>query len=696
MKIIPHLKAITNLISENLVSQIEAETGTGKSIMIPGTLASEKGYTVYISVPRVTSAITLSEFEKRTFNTLSIGYGANGDIKYNYSTKVVYATAGHLRRKILSLFRNGRPDLAFAFCDVLIMDEVHVGSIDNTIIMSMWNYVRSTKFNVPKIVLLTATPTDTFLTPEADIYYISIERPYPVQLYYHDVISDSSNPLPVYYKAIEVILNTDVSKGDILVFAHGMNEVKMIIGELQKLLPPNENYIIGAYASMRSEDIDKIYKPSPNGERKIIVATNMVESSITIDGLGVVIDTLLENRAFTSGTGGLRLNTVHISKDSAKQRLGRTGRTRAGECHRIISEEDYNDLSEHIEPEIKRIPIHEIVMELISAKLDPLEIIHDVEMSKVKGSIDLLQDIGAIVDGNVTELGHFLPKVPLSVRNGAFLYRWIESGYEAFPGIVMASIIDVYTTPGYFYIPERNRDEKIYHYSDRLRKHFSTHITKFMGRNILHTFYRVWTDFSKSMMPHTSQIFKTGLFTSESYPMFKSWAEASSINMKKWRELLNIVKQTLNVINAMPIEQIPGGRKLGIYGQEKYTTDAVKILSVVYRGERMHKNFGNRYIHEKTMLMHILNTRNPISFTETNELPEYIICINSAEIKGKHICNFSLPYELTDEELYEITSSNANATTYEINKVKKSVDELVKMQEDFRPKEFDEPDNNED
>lgn len=673
MKIIPHLKAISNLISNNLITQIEAETGTGKSIMIPGTLALEKGYIVYTSVPRVTSAITLSEFERRTFTSLSIGYGADGNKKYDDKTQVVYATSGHLRRKLFSYFRDGKIINSFSFCDVLIMDEIHVGSVDNSVIMSIWDYARKQGFKVPKLVLLSATPTDSFLTPEAEIYHIYVEKPYPVNILYHDIYSNPSNPDAVYTEAVNVVINTDRSKGDILVFAHGSAAVEAMIRTLEKVLNPAENFVIGAYSAMKFEDIDRIYKPSPNGERKIIIATNIAESSITIDGLGVVIDTLLENRAFTSGTGGLRLNTVHIAKDSAKQRLGRTGRTRSGECHRIMSENMFNHLEEHVDPEIKRVPIHEVVMEFISANLNPIELIHDIDPKKIENSIELLTELEAVSNFGVTDLGHFLPSVPLGVRNGAFLYRWIQAGYPTFPGTVVASLIDVYSTPGYFYLPQRNRNENNYEYSDRLVKHFKEHISQYMGKNILNTYLNLWVDFAKVMSRDLFNIIKYGTFNSKQYSRFKDFAEGSSLNIRKWKDLLSIIRQVNNTIYHLPKDNAKGKREIGNFDPDNVTEKAMEILTQIYRSQRLHKNFGNKYIHEKTMIMHTLDTRNPISEMETGNTPEYIICIDSVEIKGKHFVGFALPYQLTPEEKEEIRL-----------KVEVENDKFRKMMESFR------------
>jgi len=168
-----------------------------------------------------------------------------------------------------------------------------------------------------------------------------------------------------------------------------------------------------AYSTLDSEELHLIHSPSPNGERKIIIATNIAESSITIEGLGVVIDCMQCKEAVASASGAIRLETVQITKSSSQQRLGRVGRTSPGICYRLISQNDYEKLESHRQPEIERIPLHNTVMEFLKFNIDP------IDQHRVAESIQLLTRLGMLEEKGgmqiVTACGNFAPTVPLGV-----------------------------------------------------------------------------------------------------------------------------------------------------------------------------------------------------------------------------------------------------------------------------------------
>lgn len=662
MKIIPHLKAITSLITSNLVTQVEAETGTGKSVMIPSTLALQHSYTVFVAVPRVTSAISLHEYAKKSFPSVTIGYGAEGNKRYTNHTKVVYATSGHIKRRIFSALPSG----SILFCDVLIVDEVHTGSTDNAVILGLWKYMKDRNMKVPKLVMLSATPTPSSLDPV--VYPIAIERPYPVEIvYYPDVHSDPNDTDSVYNTIVKGILDTPYEDGDILVFAHGARAIEDMIVVLSRILPQDRNVIIGAYAALSSESLNRIYNPSPNGERKIIIATNIAESSITLDGVGVVFDSLFENRAFTSSTSGLRLSTVHISKDSAQQRLGRTGRTRAGICHRVISHEDYDALDMHTEMEILRVPLHEVVMEFISAGIDPVSVLSgvqsDVEVGymidrKVRDSVRILTELRALDGSIVTDLGHFMSRIPMGVYNAAFLYRWLTSpeNYPAFPGIVTACLIDVHSSGGYFYFPYRERNETNEEFTERYTKFMERCIGPFVGTTGVHTYLNVWRDFSETLgVDQLQLIIIGGLQNRAQHTIVRDWMNVVGLHRKKWLELLTIIKQTVAIVASKHVGK--GTQKIGLFNASNVHNASRPILMDVYRSMVLMKAKGNTYVHERSGSLHILSTRTPISELEKGTSPAFIIPLDSAEIKSRYIISLAIPYEFTPQDVFAVAEA---------------------------------------
>src|SRR5438105_667060 len=150
-----YLKPIGSLVKDNLVTQVNAATGSGKSIGIPEYLA-QSGKRVFVSVPTRISATSLSSYLQSRNPKISIGYAAEGISKYDYNTQVVYATSGHVRRKLLGYFAGSVMRNGLTFTDVLVLDETHTGSLDNTIIFSLWMYAHKKGLPVPKLLLLSA------------------------------------------------------------------------------------------------------------------------------------------------------------------------------------------------------------------------------------------------------------------------------------------------------------------------------------------------------------------------------------------------------------------------------------------------------------------------------------------------------------------------------------------------------------
>src|SRR5438270_12721615 len=138
MQIAEHLVPIVKLVIENEVVLVVAPTGTGKSLAIPAAIA-ETGSKCFISVPTRTAAISLAAFQLGNISNkdIKVGFAAEKEIRYNDQTNIVYVTSGHMRRKMLSYFKSGIAS-PITFCELLIVDEMHAGSIDNTVILSLW------------------------------------------------------------------------------------------------------------------------------------------------------------------------------------------------------------------------------------------------------------------------------------------------------------------------------------------------------------------------------------------------------------------------------------------------------------------------------------------------------------------------------------------------------------------------------
>lgn len=624
MLITPHLPAILEAVSQHPVVSVEAPTGTGKSLCIPASLAHVNLRT-WVTVPTRTAAVSLCQYQ-RNLTSASVGYAAEGQISYKADTDIVYVTTGHARRKILRLFSQGE-SADWNFCNVLMVDEVHSGSLDNTMILSLWMTAAMNGVSVPRLLIASATPIPMPLRIEPFVYKVELEQ-YTIDYTYETTPYNSREKMPdLCRRTARTVANlhddSDISEGHILVFAPGANDVDDICTELTDLCSSSKisPVILPAYSSLSTEEISRIYAPCPN-TRKIIVATNLAEMSITVPDVGHVVDMMLEKRAETSKSGGFRLITHLISQDSARQRAGRTGRTCNGRCHRMMTQEQYSKLEKHRPLEIERIPLHDALMELFDVGLTPETVLHGMASHRVIPAIHLLTklDMIRINQGLVTvnPSGHFAPNFPLSVRNANFLWRWLQAGHPPFPGIVIASLIDCYG-PSYFWLPRRKQNESPIDYQYRMREYKDEHFPQFTGHDDLETSLNLWHVLVKFLGGLRPQSHKIG-----------RWVKQHSIHGKKIRELLTIVQQCVHAAQRLHYDVT-----IGPFTTRGAMMAALPILKDVYEDLTLSLAGLDSYSSNRSKILYKLDTRDNISSLCDN-LPQDILALITAEIATPH------------------------------------------------------------
>jgi HrpA-like RNA helicase len=636
MLITSHLPKILELISENPTVMIIAPTGSGKSVGVPAFLATAGHFRTMITVPTRTAALSLAEYQRAikraqdpTINPNTyVGFAAEGNVQYNNETMIMYVTGGHTRRKLLTYFDHDtiRP---IDFCDVLFVDEIHTGSIDTTIIISLWMKAAMAQVRVPRLVVASATPIPLTIYP-VPVEYTVEAKAYPIEYnYIHQDLNTDDGSLynETALKTVNIHTTTKLTDGHILVFAPGATEVETITNQIFQLLEYDKTVdIIPAFSALTQAEIELIYQQK-EGIRKIIIATNIAEMSITIENIGFVVDTMLEKRSETSFSGGFRLTTHYISKDSAKQRSGRTGRTRSGVSYRMCTLEKYESFEEHRPMEIDRVPIFELVMELLDIGLDPQEIITGTSKQRIQDSTTLLKRLELIkmVDGkvHVTDLGHFAPQFQFSVKNATFLWKWIEAGHPVFPGIVVASLIDSYG-PSYFWQPRKKPDMSIDVYNTMIKEHRQRYFSRFIGYNDLETCLNMWRDLTSSLR---------GIVGDQR--QIAQWAKENSMNNKKIKELLLIVNQTIGKLkNSIDI-------KIGPFTTEGVMKAARPILKIVYSDQILLNKRGVNYVNPLTKEEYKLDNREALNMF-IDKPPHGIIGLITAEIKTQKDVIFRL------------------------------------------------------
>lgn len=622
--ITPHLPAILEIIKNNEVSQVNAATGSGKSIGVIKALG-EAGYRVFVSVPTRVSATSLSEFLYSLNPELDVGFAAEGVSHYNSHTQIVYATSGHVRRKLLNYFSNWNPRLGLSFTDILVLDETHSGSLDNTVILSLWTEARKRNAPVPKLVLLSATPTDIPIEPKPIVHPVPVPSPFPVEIIYDPPDFDETPNDHAARLAVDLHLSNTI-KGDFLIFVAGAKDADEIVSYIQKNLE-DDVLALPAYSNLDSTELHKIYEPSD--VRKIVVATNIAESSITIDGLTVVIDTLLCKEAVSSNSGALRLEEIKITKDSAKQRAGRVGRTAPGICYRISTEDEYEKLENHRDPEVQRVPLYNTVMEFLKANVDPYSII-DADDYKIENSLDLLISLNLIEKRGekiyVLPAGNFVPTVPLGIRNATFLWKWLKAGYSLYQGCVIACLIDVHNN-GYFYFPRKRRDQSPADYNMAMEEYIDLNFRKWIGETPLHTYLNMWNDLTtQSGRNHFRLVSEPWTYN------YRNWSNKNHINYKQLTEFVTILSQTYRVIRSAKL--FPIDVNIVTFDTNAILTRAAPFLKDVYSDLIMKRILHGDYIHPISGYQYTFDRRRIISKIE-REKPNQIIPLSVHEVTTK-------------------------------------------------------------
>ncbi len=657
MKISQYLPSILKTLAEATILFLDAPTGTGKSLGLPAALAMINSR-VFVSVPTRAAVMNLYETQKLIVSTLPIeievGYAAESEVHYTDNSKIVYVTSGHLRRKVLGTYGaslrpegyNGRPG-PIDFCDVLMLDEIHNGSIDNYVNLGLWENAAKAGVQVPRLVLASATFPESLkarFTPEKGRKDFVIEgQTFPVEIQYNDRSYDPKDQQSDLYRDMATVIKKLITgdpksqgnqKGNVLAFLPGSAEVQTLVEDLGQI----ENCdILTAFGAMKSEELQKIYEPSRPGRRKIIVATNIAETSITIDNLDIIVDSMLEKRSETSSSGGLRLNLTKISKDSARQRTGRTGRLRDGYCYRMITKEDFEKLEQSRPDEIHRLPLSGVILELISVGLEPSILFTEIETDKLNATLETLINLGCITaHGTITSKGSFVAEFPLSVRNALVLYEWLQlKSKPVFPALVTVALLDSFG-PSYLWTPSREKDEKISDYSLRIEKYKKEYFESYKEKSDPGTFLNLWHDFTNSI----------GGYPAKNEATIKRWCLEGSINFKKWKEALGILKTCINVLRRIrPHLRIEIG---------PFTTDGLinlirPIMAKVY-SDMIFTAVGDQYKDPNGLLYKLdnRNVSNKLSPLIDRSIIALITFESSVAGRGKGIRLISIALDLPD------------------------------------------------
>ncbi|MFM7181002.1 MAG: ATP-dependent helicase HrpB [Verrucomicrobiales bacterium] len=409
---------------------VEAPTGSGKSTGVPQILRDDGGLTGEILVlqPRRVAARMLARrvaWERGGRLGGEVGYQIRFERVVSKETRICYLTEGVLVRRLL-----GDPHLRGV--DAVIFDEFHERHVDGDIGLALCARLQETSRPDLKLFVVSATLDGIRLEscfPGANRVF-SEGRMYPVTV--RQAPRDIVRGEAIWERAAAALGEAvrEGAEGDALVFMPGSFEIRKTI-ELLSRMPWTKGWkILPLFGELAPEKQDEAIQPSADGRRKVVVATNVAETSLTIDGVRIVVDSGLARMADYDPARGLNTLTVQpISRASADQRAGRAGRTAPGLCLRLWSAANHAARSAQTAPEILRLDPSGVLLELLAMGVENVTTfpwIQPPHPAAMERALVLLEELGATDEaGRLTPTGRAMAGLPVQPRLARFL---VEAG----------------------------------------------------------------------------------------------------------------------------------------------------------------------------------------------------------------------------------------------------------------------------
>jgi len=427
LPILEHKKEIMEAIAKNDVVIVVGETGSGKTTQIPQmileTMEGDRNR-IAITQPRVVAATSVARYVADEVGTElgdKVGFHVRFNDRTHEGTRLNFMTDGILLRKM-------QGDLRLPEYSVVMIDEVHERSLNIDLILGLLQQTQKMRAEAGmeklKVVITSATLEKEKLARfynEAPVIEVK-GRLYPVEIHYDDMSYTTFNDekrMPEYVlRAAEKIAEIDASgkTGDILVFMPGVDDIKKTIREVGELNLEN-TVVLPLHGQLSPEEQNRIFDEK-DPRRKVIVSTNIAETSVTVPRVKHVIDTgLIKQTEFDHRTGIGALVVVDHAKNGCVQRTGRAGRVSAGDCWRLYTEREFNNRREFQLPEIQRSDLAHVVLMMKGMGIDEVESFEFVdppERGVLLQAIGTLEALGAIDEkGKLTEVGKTMAELPL-------------------------------------------------------------------------------------------------------------------------------------------------------------------------------------------------------------------------------------------------------------------------------------------
>eukprot|EP00761_Pharyngomonas_kirbyi_P001515 gb/GECH01001519.1/.p1 GENE.gb/GECH01001519.1/~~gb/GECH01001519.1/.p1 ORF type:complete len:779 (+),score=163.76 gb/GECH01001519.1/:1-2337(+) len=460
-------------IHNNTCTIIVGETGSGKTTQVPQYLY-EQGFSrkgrIGCTQPRRVAAVTVSERVSQEMGVPlgnTVGYSIRFEDTTSPQTRVKYMTDG-------MLVREAELDASLSAYSVLIVDEAHERTLHTDVAVGVVKRALQLRKGSLKVVVMSATlearSFSSFFN-DAPVVYVR-GRQHAVDVMY------TAQPQADYVDAAVTAVmqvHLEESEGDVLTFLTGQDEIDAVGSLLEhraRSLPASAKALVvrPMYAALPKEKQMQAFQRLGNDVRKVVLATNIAETSVTIPGIRFVIDTgLAKTRNTDPNTGLESLAVAPISMANAQQRAGRAGREASGKCFRLYTEDTYHRLRKFGIPEIRRCGLATICLQLKAMGIDSVTRFPFMDPPPRAAIIRALQHLLAVgalsKTGSLTELGQRMARLPLEPTFALALLKSDEFGCVS----EMLSICAMLSVDNVFFTPYEQRDE-----ASRIRSKFSS------------------------------------------------------------------------------------------------------------------------------------------------------------------------------------------------------------------------------
>ena len=480
---------ILEALQTNQVIVVESPTGSGKTTQLP-IILHEAGYAAHgvigITQPRRIATLSVSDFIAKQLNTKVPGI-------VGYKMRFEDATTGETAIKIMTdgiLLQEMKLDPYLSKYSVIMVDEAHERSLNIDFILGLLKNVLESRSEFRVIVSSATINADIFSEYFSECPIVRIEAPmFPVRVVYDPIrvapephgsadaavsrgggaqdrargstfgVSHGGAPQQpdggyfrysdeaIYDKILSIVgrvLDGDAGAepGDALIFLPGEKTIKECLQTLMKSRWAPKLYCIPLYSRLGKDEQERVFDPAPEGKMKVVIATNIAETSVTIDGITVVVDSgLAKINYYNPKTFTASLIETPISKASCNQRKGRAGRTRPGICYRLYSIKDFDSRPLYPTEEIHRTDLSEVLLrmaELGISDFERFDFITKPPKSAIRGAIEVLNLLDSLnPDRTLTKIGEMMCEFPLLPK----LSRMIVEAIQHYPDVIHETLI---------------------------------------------------------------------------------------------------------------------------------------------------------------------------------------------------------------------------------------------------------------